>query len=198
MVTPYKVIQETIQINSKGFAQHRDYPNKPGLYAFSLTDSATLKEFGNAGQVIYVGKAEDSLKQRDLNTHFKDGRTGNSTLRRSIGAILKAELGATAFSRNGTLESPNIDNYKFDNIAEVKLSKWMKDNLLIGYWVYHAESETEILRAIEEQLIIALKPTLDLDKRTRHFNKHAPALTTLRNICKEEARQNVINQKAHY
>jgi hypothetical protein len=197
-MTTIDKITVSIKATMQSVSQHQDYPNKPGLYAFSSSKNAKLKEYGKAGQIIYVGKAEDSLKQRDLNTHFKDGRTGSSTLRRSIGAILKAELKAKAFSRNGTLASPNIDNYKFDNISEAKLSKWMKDNLLVGYWVYQAEREAETLRAIEEQLIIALKPTLDLDKRTRHFNKYAPALTTLRNKCKEEARQNVINQKVHY
>lgn len=193
-----EAIISSLQATMKSVAQHQVYPNKPGLYAFSLNNGATLKEFGKANQIIYVGKAEDSLKQRDLNTHFKDGRTGNSTLRRSIGAILKAELKAIAFSRNGTFDKPNIDNYKFNTQAETKLSQWMKDNLQIGYWVYQPESENELLRTIEEQLIIVLKPTLDLDKRTRHLNEHATALTELRNQCKEEARQNIIYQKAHH
>ena len=111
--------------------EHQEYSKRPGLYAFSLANGASLKAFGKASQIIHVGKAEDSLRQRDLNTHFKDGKTGQSTLRRSIGAILKKELNASAFSRNGTLNKPNIDNYIFDTKAERKLSDWMKNNLLI-------------------------------------------------------------------
>lgn len=192
-MTSIEIIISSIRANTKSVTQHKEYPNKPGLYAFSLNSRASLRVFGEANQIIYVGKAEDSLKKRDLDTHFKDGRTGRSTLRRSIGAILKAELKLIAFSRNGELVPPNIDNYKFNSKAETKLSQWMKDNLLIGYWVYEAEKETDILRTIEEQLTVVLKPSLDLDNRTCHLNKHAAALIALRNKCKEEARQNVIN-----
>ena len=192
-MTPIETIINTIKDNTKSVLQHLEYPNTPGLYAFSLANGTKLKGFGESGQIIYVGKAEDSLRQRDLNTHYIDGRTGSSTLRRSIGAILKTEFEATAFSRNETLDKPNIDNYKFDTKAEKKLSKWMKANLLIGYWKYDKAIESELLKDIEELLIIALKPTLDLDKRTRKYNIHAASLTDLRQICKDEATLNVVN-----
>lgn len=177
---------------------HQGYSSKPGLYAFSLANGASLKAFGKARQIIYVGKAEDSLRQRDLNTHFKDGKTGQSTLRRSIGAILKNELEAMAFSRNGLLDKPNIDNYKFNTNAEAELSDWMKKNLRIGYWEYNQAIEKKSLRDIEEELIITLKPTLDLDQRTRKYNIHAEVLTALRQDCKDEARGNVLDGVAHY
>ena len=91
-----------LRTNMKSSVHHVDYPDKPGLYAFQLAQHASLRAFGKGGRIIYVGKAEDSLKRRDLHTHFKDNCTGGSTLRRSVGAILKEELEAVAFSRNGT------------------------------------------------------------------------------------------------
>lgn len=190
-MTPLKEIINTISGNTKSVFQHQQYSNSPGLYVFTLVKNGQLKAFGEGGQIIYVGKAEDSLKKRDLNTHFKDGKTGQSTLRRSIGAILKNEFEAIAFSRNGTLNKPNIDNYKFNTKAEAELSDWMKMNLCIGYWEYNQAKEKKSLRDIEVELIIALKPTLDLDASTRKHNIHAAALTTLRQICKEEAVRNV-------
>lgn len=74
----------------------------------------------------------------------------------------------------------------------------MNNNLLIGYWEYDAALEQKLLREIEEELIIALKPTLDLDNRTKRFNSHAVELTSLRQICKDEARQNVLNEVSYY
>ena len=125
-MTSLPVILSCIHSTMQNVTDHQGYSNKPGLYAFSLSHGSSLKAFGKASQILYIGKAEDSLRQRDLNTHFKDNRTGYSTLRRSIGSILKKELNATAFSRNGTLNKPNIDNYIFDTKAEKKLSDWMK------------------------------------------------------------------------
>ncbi len=197
-MTSIETIIKAINATTKTVNKHETYSNKPGLYAFVLAPNSNLKSFGSVNQIIYVGKAEDSLRQRDLNTHFKDGRTGQSTLRRSIGAVLKNELKAVAFSRNGTLNSPNIDNYKFDSKAEKQLSIWMKDNLLIGYWEYDTSKENKPLREIEEQLIIHLKPTLDLDKRTKGFNVCAELLTQLRQECKDEAKKNVIENKAYF
>ena len=87
---------------------------------------------------------------------------------------------------------PNIDNYKFDSKTEMKLTQWMKMNLLLGYWEYKPEVEKKPLREIEEQLIITLKPTLDLDRRTCKFNPCAAELKALREKCKNEARRNVV------
>lgn len=197
-MTSIETITSSIRATMKSVTQHIDYPNVPGLYGFQLAKDAILGNLGFGGQIVYVGKAEDSLKKRDLNTHFKDNCTGSSTLRRSIGAILKDEFKAIAFSRNGTLDRPNIDNYKFDTEAERKLSKWMNDNLLVGYWEYDCAIEEKLLHEIEVQLILALKPTLDLDNETKSFNPHAAELTSLRQICKDEATKKVLKKVEYY
>jgi hypothetical protein len=62
-------------------------PGRPGLYAI-YGGATTWNELGLGeppdGRPLYIGKAEDSLVTRDLKTHFGDGRTGQSTVRRSF------------------------------------------------------------------------------------------------------------------
>src|SRR6185312_11976335 len=101
-------------IQTKQFINsHQNYPDKSGIYAFYLSNSSNLLDFGNGGQLIYVGIAKDSLHDRDFNQHFKTGKTGSSTLRRSIGAILKTQLNLTAVPRGAENDTKRFDNYKF-------------------------------------------------------------------------------------
>jgi hypothetical protein len=65
----------------------------PGLYAI-YGDAQAWRELGLGGpcddRPLYVGKAEDNLIKRDLDTHFGNGQTGRSTVRRSIAAAFRA------------------------------------------------------------------------------------------------------------
>ena len=74
-------------------------PKEPGLYAFYGDDQA-WSELGLrsafAGQPLYVGKAERSLNGRYVGTHFAAGKTGSSTVRRSLAALLVDTLGLVA------------------------------------------------------------------------------------------------------
>jgi hypothetical protein len=68
-------------------------PDRPGLYA--IYGSARVWSILGLGtrrddRPLYVGKAEDSLVSRDLNTHFATGTTGRSSPRRSVAALLFA------------------------------------------------------------------------------------------------------------
>ena len=49
---------------------------------------------------LHVGKAEDSLLTREIKTHFGDGRTGSSTVRRSFAALLAHTLDLQGLPRN--------------------------------------------------------------------------------------------------
>ena len=75
-------------------------PGRPGLYAI-YGDATTWEELGlgqpSDDRALYVGKAEDSLVSRDLKTHFGDGRTGQSTVRRSFAALLPTRSGCMAY-----------------------------------------------------------------------------------------------------
>lgn len=174
-------------LNTKGkITEHNDYPESPGIYCFFIASESELKEFGTGRQVMYVGIAKNTLKARDLGQHFRTGQTGRSTLRRSIGAILKEELSLKAIPRGGKNDSLRIDNYKFEETGDKKLTKWMIENLEIGYWEDKDGIEYNELRALEKEYILKTKPTLDLDNRTRKYNPLADRLTCLRNTCKME------------
>jgi hypothetical protein len=187
-------IVNSIRCTTKSSVDHTNYPNSPGIYTFVLIENSMLKQFGTGEKIIYVGIAKDSLRKRDLNTHFRTGRTGHSTLRRSIGAILKQQLKLIALTRNGTTAQTSIDNYKFDTDGDQRLSDWMLDNLKIGYWEDQNKIPYGELRQLEKDLIKELKPTLDLDNRTRKFNPLASELDALRRICKKEAILNATNK----
>jgi hypothetical protein len=68
---------------------------KPGLYAF-YGDEHAWSDLGLSpafdDQPLYVGKAEKSLNGRDIGTHFTTGKTGSSTVRRSLAALLVEQL----------------------------------------------------------------------------------------------------------
>lgn len=179
-------IEKSILHSKKPIDEHTNYPQYPGIYCFFLSKESELGEFGLSGQVIYVGIAKSSLKKRDLNQHFKTGRTGSSTLRRSIGAILKEQLKLRALPRGKPNTANRINNYRFDLPEDKELTDWMKANLEIGYWEDRNSIPYKSLRELEKQLIIKLKPTLDLDNRTIRYNQLADRLTCLREICKKE------------
>lgn len=165
---------------------HKDYPKSSGIYAFFLSEKSKLGEFGIGGQIIYIGIAKHSLQDRDFNQHFKSGKTGSSTLRRSVGAIIKSKLNLTAIPRGGVNDSKRYENYKF--LQEQDLTDWMISNLEIGYWTPQMDLSYQELRDIENQITMHFKPTLDLDNRTRRFNPLADKLDELREICRQEAR----------
>jgi hypothetical protein len=180
-----KDIKTSFNKTTQSVNGHKDYPKEPGIYAFKLATNSNLGDFGKGGQIIYIGIAKQSLHDRDFNQHFKSGKTGSSTLRRSIGAILKTKLKLTAIPRGGENDSKRYDNYKF--IEEEPLTNWMIENLEIGYWTPKKPISYKELRDIEKEITIHLKPTLDLDIRTKRLNPLAKKLDEYRTICKKQA-----------
>ncbi|MGM0580486.1 MAG: GIY-YIG nuclease family protein [Bacteroidota bacterium] len=163
-------------------------PDQQGIYAFYLDETSELGKFGKPGQLIYVGLSEKNINSRDTKSHLQTGQTGWSTLRRSIGAILKTKLNLEAKKRDINPKRLRADKYKFDEIGEDKLTKWMIENLKMGYWSTSNNLTKEKLRDEEEKVILKLKPTLDLDKRTKKFNPLAPELDALRAVCRKEVK----------
>lgn len=70
-------------------------PPSAGLYAIN-GEATVWRALGLGdppdGRPLYVGKAERSLSGRGLGTHFATGRTGPSTLRRSLAALLVSSV----------------------------------------------------------------------------------------------------------
>lgn len=88
----------------------------------------------NEYYVIYAGKSSRGFKERDYRNHFR-GSARNSTLRKSIGVLMNLER----------YYYPN-NKYRFQSSEEEKLSKWMKENLIVFYKITNnIENEEKLL-----------------------------------------------------
>ena len=113
---------------------------------------------------IYLGKAERSLRARAWRSHFGERSTHQSTLRRTLAALLGASRGWTYAPRRGPDadgQPPRISahNFRLDATADGQLRQWMLEHLRLG-WCEIADVAD--LRAAEADLISALRPPLNL------------------------------------
>jgi hypothetical protein len=115
--------------------QIRHVPTQPGLYA--IYGDEVWEELGLGAapddRPLYVGKAEDSLATRDIKTHFGDGRTGQSTVRRSFAALLAQRLDLHGTPRNPD-KPAHFSNYGLSPSDDRKLTDWMKEHLRLAVW----------------------------------------------------------------
>lgn len=136
-----------------------------GNYIFVLREKCKLPDVGipvtytkfRGYDVIYVGLAGKSLRDRDIKKHFK-GNAGGSTLRKSLGCLFGYNLipRDSNYSNNGKT--------KFDATDERELSDWIKANLL---FFYYANKDYDV---VESLLIRELNPPLNLDKNSNIIN----------------------------
>lgn len=136
-------------------------PRRPGLYAIYGADPAwQALGLGPSPdeRPLYVGKAEGSLLGRDLITHFGNGRTGQSTVRRSIAALLRNALDLTAMPRNPSRPG-YFSNYGLSTQDDRKLTDWMREHLLLATW---SPASTVGLRPVEVRIIQVWEPPLNL------------------------------------
>jgi hypothetical protein len=134
-----------------------------GLYAFygddrSWSDLSQTRAFED--QPIYVGKAERSLNGRDVGTHFATGKTGSSTVRRSLAALLMEDLDLTPVPRN-LIKPDGSANFALDAAGDARLSAWMDEHLLLATWV---SPVGVVLDEVETAVVRRLRPPLNLDK----------------------------------
>ncbi|MDN4489262.1 hypothetical protein QQX13_00290 [Demequina sp. SYSU T00068] len=137
-------------------------PHAPGLYAFHARDGFLERfpwDVPVEGRPVYVGKAQKSLHARDVNQHWESGNTGWSTVRRSLAAILQAELGLVPAPRNQTLPL-RAANYGLTADSEERLTAWMVEHLSMSFWVWDGEG----LGDVETRVIRHLEPPLNLVK----------------------------------
>lgn len=154
-------------------------PPVSGVYSVFLKEGTRLplKNLPPNG-LIYIG-ISSSLASREYDTHFASGKTGFSTLRRSLGALLKNELELKAVPR-GTGSSPtNYQNYRFTADGEERLTDWMRESLKIGICPVK-----DNYKSMEKELIAYLKPVLCLKGWP---NPNAGFIKDLRKKCVEEA-----------
>lgn len=141
----------------------RVVPDEAGLYAFygdgpAWSSLSLTPAFDD--QPLYVGKAERSLNGRDVRTHFAAGKTGSSTVRRSLAALLATELALVPIPRN-IAKPDGSANFALDPPSEARLSDWMQQRLSLATWV---KIEGENLDVIETIVVRQLRPPLNLDK----------------------------------
>ena len=88
-----------------------DLPPTVGCYIL-FANSEGMQHLGlpqeNGLSVLYVGKAEDNIRGRVSKTHLDPKRSGSSTLRRSLGAMLLKRLNLTPQPRSDNTEEKKI------------------------------------------------------------------------------------------
>ena len=149
-------------------------PNVAGNYVFLLRKGSQLPQVdinpqipevtldGNAYQAIYTGIASKSLRRRDYRAHFIGNDASRSTLRKSIGSLFGYDL---IPRKEGDLKYK-----KFKPADEEKLTKWMKNNLLLAF-VENADP-----KSMEDKLIAELNPPLNLEMNHNKVNAEFRAL----------------------
>ncbi|WP_336715560.1 GIY-YIG nuclease family protein [Arthrobacter sp. USHLN218] len=112
----------------------------PGLYAI-YGDAEAWADLGldpQPGSALYIGKSEDDLVRRELDSHFaadptKKPRTGSSTVRRSFAALLRDALDLQAVPRNS--DNPgHFSNYGLTPEGDARLTTWMHERLSLAVW----------------------------------------------------------------
>ena len=136
-------------------------PHSPGLYAIHGS-AAKWRELGLGKppdtRPLYIGKAEDSLATRDVTTHFGDGRTGSSTVRRSIASLLHDSLDLRGIPRNP--DNPGyFANYGLSDVHDGRLTAWMRRHLRLAIW---PKPPGTALLTVERALLVRRRPPLNL------------------------------------
>lgn len=165
--------------------QIRNVPARPGLY--SVYGDEVWKELGLGDppddRPLYVGKSEDSLATRDIKTHFGDGRTGQSTLRRSFAALLAKRLELKGMPRNPD-KPAHFSNYGLSPADDRKLTGWMKEHLRLAVWPKPSSLVVPLVD-IERAVLSRLQPPLNLKDVDTPW---APMIKAARKALADEAR----------
>ncbi|MEJ1936394.1 GIY-YIG nuclease family protein [Nostoc sp. NIES-2111] len=151
--------------------------NRPGVYAYALAAPRDLIPSSGERLIVYVGMTAQTLAER---CHIDHEHSGRSTLRRSLGALLRDELKLTPQPRAFGPSRSNTTNYRFDPDGEARLTAWMK-----AYLLYADFPLTRDLHTTERDLIRDLEPPLNLRKWA---NPHRGVTEALRAACAQDAR----------
>jgi hypothetical protein len=161
-------------------------PAAAGLYAI-YGSAATWRELGLGSppddRPLYIGKAEKSLAARDLGTHFGDGRTGSSTVRRSFAALLRNALDLRGIPRNP--EKPERPaNFGLSTEHDQALTAWMRRRLSLAVWPKPPECRS--LVTIERAVLERRRPPLNLQDVRTEWRAH---VSGARSVMANDARQ---------
>jgi hypothetical protein len=131
-------------------------PDGPGFYAAFLSQDASLPGVCSAEDgLIYIGISVGSLRDR---YHPDHPTSATSTLRRSLGALLLNNLCLQPKHRGVAVNNKNCTHYWFGPCGEVKLSSWMRKNLMFRW----SSAFGLDLRSKEKRLILRNAPPLNI------------------------------------
>jgi hypothetical protein len=152
--------------DAKPVSQITCYSKLPGIYGFFLLRGCLCigqETFqGRSGALLYVGKTESSQENHCADEHLANGQTGRSTLRRSLGALLRVQLNLRPRPRSASEKgTKRFTNYKFDSAGEEQLTEWMKEHLSLGFCEMPDLTVAQ-LGAREKSLIKSAKPPLNI------------------------------------
>lgn len=179
---PTKKIIDLLKEKETEFIKVKTFSKLPGIYALFYigNDFPLLGDSVTKHQIIYIGKTESSQEKRDAKTHFTSGKTGSSTVRKSIGSILCEKENLTPIPRNETdYKKGRYSHFKFDTDSEVKITNWMERNLAISFHEY-PRTKLEI-EELETEIIEELVPILNISKNSK--NSFKETLQSLRKEC---------------
>lgn len=163
-------------------------PETPGVYAAWLAgdgalQSTVLREWRSDGP-LYVGESAN-LSQREARTHFASDGSGWSTLRRSIGAILRRQLNLQAHPRGSGGSRQALLCYRFQPEGEQRLTAWMRENLRLSWWADDQRGLSRRQREdLETELIRLLEPPLSINKWKNPYRR---SVKEERAVCTLEA-----------
>ena len=173
------------------FLNIKSFSSKPGIYAIFYIgkDFPILGDEVKKHQIIYIGKTEKSQDSRDAKTHFSSGKTGSSTVRKSIGSILCGFHNLKPIPRNDKdYEKGRNSHFMFDEPSEEIITKWMQSNLALSFYDY-SKSHIEI-DSLETEIIHGLIPVLNIDYKNPK-NPYKKKIKSFRKICALAAMESV-------
>ena len=177
---------EVLRSDLRPLNEIKEISTLSGIYAIGYTGSDSIEGFSveklKHRDIIYIGKTKQSAQKRILNTHFKTGRTGSSTLRRSIGAILREQLDLQPTQRGST--HSGMRDFTFTMESEKSLTEWMINNLSVSFVEY--DFGKRLLNRLENEIIYILNPVLNIANNPN--NKNIYMIKDLRRKCREIAR----------
>lgn len=178
-------LMQRLAENAGQISDYTVFSKNPGIYGFFLSRGPLhiggRKLIAGKGTLLYIGKTESSQEARDARQHLADGRTGRSTLRRSLGALLINRLKLKPRPRSDAETSARrFTHFRFDAEGETKLTKWMFGNLKLGFLEFR-ELDCEKLKDCEQALIKTARSPLNiLHNRNNPYRKE---LLSLRKHC---------------
>ena len=189
-----KEIIEILKERETELLKTKTFSKLPGIYAFFYigNDFPLLGDSVSKHQIIYIGKTESSQENRDSKTHFTTGKTGSSTVRKSIGSILCTQEDLKPIPRNDSdYAKGRFSHFKFDNASEIIITNWMENNMALAFYEYpKAKQEIENL---ETEIINELVPILNISKNPN--NPFKETLQQLRKNCALIAAKNYKKSK---